>query len=179
MYELWIYFEILNYFKNQKAVRILLSLKNDSGGFAGFELEILNKKLKFHFQDNRIGWTNEESKPDFTIELDGEIPVIMDPKNYSTTQTGDAIHKMLGYMINLGKFNPQLGILFFPYSIDRNKIDDNNYKPIEESTDSVFGRKLTFSTIIMNPTKPEEMQENLKNIYEHVYKIVQTKISQK
>ena len=82
-------------------------------------------------------------------------------------------------MINLSKFNPQLRILFFPYSIDRNKIDDNNYKPIEETTDSVIGRKLTFSTINMNPTKPEDMQENLKNIYEHVYKIVQTKISQK
>ena len=179
MYELWIYFEILNYFKNQKAVRILSSLKHTDGGFGGFELEILNKQLKFIYQADRTGWTHEKSTPDFTIEMDGEIPVIMDPKNYSTTQTGDAIHKMLGYMINLGKFNPQLGILFFPYSIDRNKIDDDNYKPIEESSDTVFGRKLTFSTIILNPTKPEEMQENLKNIYEHVYKIVQTKISQK
>ena len=132
--------------------------------------------MKFNFQDNRIGWTNEESIPDFTIEIDEEIPVIMDPKNYSTTQTGDAIHKMLGYMVNLGKFNPSLGILFFPYSIDRNKIDDDNYNPIEESTDSVFGRKLTFSTIIINPTKPEEMEKNLKYIYECIYGIVQSKI---
>jgi len=123
----------------------------------------------------------KKSKPDFVIEIDGEVPMIMDPKNYSTTQAGDAFHKMLGYMINLGKFNPSVGILFFPYGIKRNKIDEDGdeYNPIEESTDTVFGRKLTFSTIILNPTKPEEMQKNLKNIYEHVYKIVQTKISQK
>jgi len=181
MYELWIYFEIVNYFKNQKDVKILSSLKHTDGGFAGFELEILNKKLKFKFQYDKLGWINEKSKPDFVIEIDGEVPMIMDPKNYSTTQAGDAFHKMLGYMVNLGKFNPSVGILFFPYAINRNKIDEEGegYNPIEESTDTVFGRKLTFSTIILNPTKPEEMEQNLKNIYEHVYNIVQDKIKSK
>ena len=181
MYELWIYFEILNYFKNQNDVRILSSLKNDSGGFAGFEIELLGKKLKFNFQDNRIGWTNEVSTPDFTIEMDDEeIPIIMDPKNYSTTQVGDAFHKMLGYMVNLGQFNPDkfktsLGILFFPYDITRNEISKENYQSIKESTGVVFGKKMIFSTIILNPTKPEEMTESLKNIYDNVCNIIQTK----
>jgi hypothetical protein len=184
MYELWIYFEILNYFKNQNDVKILSSMKNSSGGFAGFEIEMLGKKLKFKFQDDRTGWTGEKSTPDFTIEMDGEIPIIMDPKNYSTTQTGDAFHKMLGYMVNLGKFNPNklqpsLGILFFPYGIDRNEDENGNYQPIKESTDTVFGKKMTFSTIILNPTKPEEMKENLKNVYENVCEIVRSKIRQK
>ena len=184
MYELWIYFEILNYFKNQNNVRILSSLKTDSGGFTGFEIEFLGKKLKFNYQDNRIGWTGVKSTPDFTIEMDGEIPIIMDPKNYSTTQTGDTFYKMLGYMLNLGKLNPNksktsLGILFFPYNIYRNQDSTGKPQPIKESTDMVFGKKMIFSTIILNPTKPEEMIENLKNVYDNVCDIVQTKTRQK
>jgi len=100
----------------------------------------------------------------------------MDPKNYSTTQTGDAIHKMLGYMVNLGKFNSEIGILFFPYSIERNENDDGTYRPAVESTDVVYGKQLSFSTLILNPTKPDELKENLKIVFDHVYDVILRKI---
>jgi len=177
MYELWIFFEMVNYFREQKNVKVLSILKNSQKGFAGFELEIERKLVKLNFQDERTGWTNELSIPDFTVEIDEEIPIIMDPKNYSSTQTGDAIHKMLGYMLNLGKFNTEIGILFFPYSIDRNKIDDKKYRPAAESTDFVFGKQLSFSTLILNPTKPDELRENLGIVFDHVYDVVLKKIN--
>jgi len=176
MYELWIIFEMLNYFQIQKGVKVVSQLENSAGKFAGFELEIENKRIQLNYQDERTGWTSEISRPDFTIQIDDEIPIIMDPKNYSTSQVGDAIHKMLGYLMNLAKFNATTGILFFPRPIGRHKIDEKRYHPYVQSEDILHGKKFSFTTLILNPTRPDELKTNLSIVFDHVYDIVLKRI---
>ncbi len=178
MYELWIFFEMLNYFKEQKNVKVLSSLKNTKKEFAGFELEIENKSVKLKYQDYKTGWANVDSNPDITLEIEGKVPIIMDPKNYSGGQTV-AINKMLAYLLNLGNFGSSIGILFFPYGIGRNRIDDTKYKPYVDTTDTVFGKKMTLSTIVLNPSKPQEVRENMGVVFDYVYDVILNEISKK
>ena len=178
MYELWIFFEMSNYFKEQKNVKVLSSLKNTKNNFAGFELEIENKKVNLRYQYEEVGWTEIKSNPDIVLEIDGKIPIIMDPKNYTREQSV-AINKMLAYLLNLGKSGATIGILFFPYGIERTKINETDYKSVVNTTDSVFGRTLSLSTIVLNPTKPQEVRKNMGVVFGYVYETILSEIKSK
>ena len=177
MYELWIFFEMLNYFKEQKSVKVLTPLKNTKNGFAGFELEIKSKKVKLKYQYEKTGWAGVLSNPDIILEIEGQVPIIMDPKNYSGDQSV-AINKMLAYLLNLANFGARVGILFFPYGIGTNKIDNTKYEPYVDSTDTVLGKKMTLSTIVLNPSKPQEVKDNMKVIFDYVYETILKEIQE-
>jgi hypothetical protein len=61
------------------------------------------------YKKEEYGWALN-SKPDFSVEVNGELKIIMDAKNW-LAQHNEAKYKMLGYLNNL---DATTGILFFP-----------------------------------------------------------------
>jgi hypothetical protein len=170
MYELWIIFEILDYMVEKKQVKFLKTLYRNENAFAGFQLRLDNTVFNLIYQYRTKGWSQEESEPDFVIQVEGreEIPIIMDPKNWSAEQVGDAYHKMLGYLLNLSKHHTEVGILFFPHLKTRHRRDGKEPAPYVESVEEVYGQKITFTTMFMNPKETKYLLINLEKVYDYI-----------
>lgn len=175
MYELWIIFEIVTFLVEKKNVQFLSILERGEGKFAGFQLKTNDVVFNLNYQSKKVGWTGQESEPDFNIEIAGReketIPIVMDPKNWSSSQSGEAIHKMLGYLLNLSQFSAEVGILFFSHPIGRH-IQGNVTLPCVPSTQNVNGKLLTFVTMIVNPNDPENLESNLNMFYENLVSVL-------
>jgi hypothetical protein len=170
MYELWIIFEILNYLVEEKQVKLLKTLHRGVDRFAGFQLQLDNIVFNLIYQYKTRGWSQEESEPDFVIQIEGkeDIPIIMDPKNWSAEQVGDAYHKMLGYLLNLSKYHAEIGILFFPHAKSRHRGDGKEPLSYVESVEEIHGQKITFTTMLVNPKEPKHLLINLEKVYEYI-----------
>src|SRR5487761_433347 len=76
-------------------------------------MNISGKNLTIYHQKT-YNYPNESwalaSEPDFTVEVDGELKVVMDAKNWREKNQGEAMYKMLGYLNNL---DANRGVLFF------------------------------------------------------------------
>jgi len=172
MYELWIIFEMVTYLEKQGIVFIQPLEKN--GNFAGFKLKLEDVVFNLNFQSRHSGWTEHISEPDFTIQIEdtGEMPIVMDPKNWSTSQTGEAIHKMLGYLMNLSQFNPQIGILFFSQAREKHLRDGETTLPFVEKTEQIHGKDVTFTTMFVNPNESESLEINLNKVFFYIQSLV-------
>jgi hypothetical protein len=115
MFELWVMFEFLNYLESSRGASIDSSMFNTSSSFVVI-LEGIKFTWYYEKEGGYTGWASY-GEPDFTIEVDGKLEVILDAKNWAH-QKDEAIYKMLGY---LGNYDCTLGILFFPnpISLDR------------------------------------------------------------
>lgn len=177
MYELWIIFEIVTFLVEKKNVQFLSVLERGEGKFAGFQLKMDGVIFNLNYQSKKTGWTGEASEPDFNIEIVGtekeKIPIVMDPKNWSSSQSGEAIHKMLGYLLNLSQFDAKVGILFFSHPIGRH-IQGKVTLPCVPSTQNVNGKLLTFVTMIVNPNNLENLESNMNIVYEHLKTVTST-----
>lgn len=175
MYELWIIFEMVTFFVEKKNVQFLSVIERGEGVFAGFRLKMNDIEFALNYQSKKIGWTGHESEPDFNIGITEngkeKIPIVMDPKNYSSSQTGEAVHKMLGYLLNLSQFEAHVGILFFSHAIGKHK-EGNMVIPCIQNTQKVAGKPLTFVTMVVNPNNPENLESNLDIVYEHLEKVL-------
>lgn len=169
MYELWIIFEIVTFLVEKKKVQFIKILERDNGNFAGFQLKLNDTIFNLSYQSTKTGWSGHESNPDFTIEIEGtnRIPIIMDPKNYSVDNTGDAGHKMLGYLLNLSQYGAEVGILFFPRALGKHGVE-NRILPYVKKTSEINGKSFTYITMIANPNDPDMMESNFDVIYEHL-----------
>ena len=105
MYELWILFEILNFFKEKKFTINILKFPRE------FEIEKSSKKFTFYYEKWYKGWSSVGAHPDFTVEIEGKLIAVLDAKNWLIDDKKKAIYKMLGYINNL---DVSTGILFFP-----------------------------------------------------------------
>lgn len=120
MFELWILFEFLDfldlhlYAKVTKIPTLSQPFKNQ----LHFKIQYQNYEFDLCYQKKYCGWIRE-SEPDYTIEANEKIIAIMDAKNWSNRKD-EAIYKMLGYLNNL---DGDLGVLFFPNSIDVDKFE--------------------------------------------------------
>ena len=172
MYELWIIFELVTYLEKQGVV-FLKAIEKD-GNFAGFRLKINDVVFKLNYQGRHSGWTEYVSEPDFTIQIEGtdEMPIVMDPKNWSTSQTGEAIHKMLGYLMNLSQYNASIGILFFSQAREKHMVEGQEPIPCVEKTEQVHGKDVTFATMFVNPNETESLEGNLQKVYEYIQSVI-------
>lgn len=105
MYELWILFEMLDFFRSQGAIVTISRFPRE------FSIVTDNSKCTLFYEKKYEGWSSVGALPDFTIEVAGEVRVVMDAKNWLLEDKKKAIYKMLGYMNNL---DTRLGVLFFP-----------------------------------------------------------------
>ncbi|WP_148680798.1 hypothetical protein [Candidatus Nitrososphaera gargensis] len=106
MFEVWILFEFLDFLRNKGAVIDSSSFRKDKGFsivFDGIEFRLFYEK-----EGGYLGWASN-AFPDFTIEVNGHLKVVMDAKNW-LQQKDEAVYKMLGYLDNL---DCELGVLFF------------------------------------------------------------------
>jgi len=172
MYELWIIFEMVTYFEKQGIVFINALEKN--GNFAGFKLKLENVVFNLNFQGRHSGWTEYVSEPDFTIEIEdsGEMPIVMDPKNWSTSQTGEAIHKMLGYLMNLSQHKARVGILFFSQAREKHLVEGQEPLPFVEKIEQIHGKDVTFTTMFVNPNETKSLETNLNKVFEYLQLVV-------
>ena len=166
MYELWIIFEIMAYLQ-KNGMQLITILENDKKKFAGFKIRSNDVIFRLNYQGRYDGWTEYESNPDFTVQIEGtnSIPIIMDPKNWAKAQAGEAIHKMLGYLLNLSKLDASIGILFFSHATS--KLTKKSSSRADESH-KIHGREFTLSELHVNPTKPKHVEEGLEAVYEHI-----------
>ena len=115
IYEAWIFFEFIDFFK-ENGMLVELNLHRDSKPYY-FKFEYSGKIVTWYYErefkpTGEYAWVLQQ-KPDFTIMVDEKIIAIYDAKNYSEHQKpNQGMNKMLAYMTN---FNTKLGILFFPY----------------------------------------------------------------
>ncbi len=172
MYELWIIFELVTYLENQGI--LFLNALEKEGKFAGFRLKLYNVVFSLNFQGQHSGWTKYFSEPDFTIQIEGtnEMPIIMDPKNWSTSQTGEAIHKMLGYLMNLSQYNTRIGILFFSQAKGKHKVEGQEPLPFIEKTEQIHGKDVTFTTMSVNPNETESLKVNLGKVHNYIQSVI-------
>jgi hypothetical protein len=104
MFEIWILLEFLDCLRTTEGaiVRAITFPKI-------FEVSVSGVHFRLYYEKTYGGWA-AKALPDFSIEKDGELKVVMDAKNWLQSKV-DAIYKMLGYLNNL---DATIGILFFP-----------------------------------------------------------------
>ena len=105
MYELWILFELVDFVRNEGATISIMKFPTE------FKIEDGRNTYTIFYQKRYPGWSSVHAVPDFTIESDGAIKVILDAKNWLLDDKKEAIYKMLGYLNNL---DASFGVLFFP-----------------------------------------------------------------
>ena len=142
IYEYWILYEIANHLEHTKGFGVE---KKIEGRTLYFQITENGKKFKLRYQDELKGWKEKEkekakaksklfikSRPDFTIGsyIDAEERyIILDAKYHgSANSEGVVPHlKMLGYLMNLAKYGPRIGVLFFPaYAKSRDMKGEEN-----------------------------------------------------
>jgi len=169
MYELWIIFEMVSYFIESKDVQLVQVLKKDSK-FLGFQLKHDDLVFNINYQYEKKGWTGTESNPDFTVQIPGteKIPIVMDPKNWKSN-SGEAIHKMLGYLMNLNKFGASIGILFFSYAIGQHtQQGKENVRNIIEKPHEIHGKELMFTTMVANPNDLSDLPVIFDKVFDYI-----------
>jgi hypothetical protein len=117
MFELYVLLELLNYFAQRMKAEIKsFNVSNNREDFKRrFSIKTNNISFslfyeKWYYLKNNSTWSLN-SHPDFTVEVDGKVKVIMDAKNWMVEKVDEAEYKMLGYLNNQ---DGNIGILFFP-----------------------------------------------------------------
>ena len=123
MFELYVLLELLNYFtqKMNAQIKSFDTAKKRADFNRRFSIKVKDLSFdlfyeKWYYVKNNSTWSLD-SHPDFTVESDGEVKVIMDAKNWADERVDEAEYKMLGYLNNQ---DGNIGILFFPE--EKNKI---------------------------------------------------------
>jgi len=117
MFELYVLLELLNHFtRNMNAEILSFEVSENRSKFNRIFTIIVNNLSfnlfyeKWYYLKNKSTWSLD-SHPDFTVEVNGEVKVIMDAKNWVVERVDEAEYKMLGYLNNQ---DGNIGILFFP-----------------------------------------------------------------
>lgn len=188
IYELWVIFEMVTFLIEKRGVKFLTSMgrvKDDlkpfgefvgkeKPSFAGFKLQFENTAFYLIYQGKHRGWTGYESEPDFTIQLEGfnKIPIVMDPKNWSSIQTGEAVHKMLGYLLNLSEHDATTGILFFSHPLSMpNEKPDPSISHLEKIRKE-HEKTLSCYTMYLNPNKLEHIDANFEIVFQQIKRVL-------
>jgi hypothetical protein len=117
MFELYVLLELLNYFTQKLHAQIKsfdVSI-NRSKFNRKFTIKVKDLSFNLYYEkcyylENKSTWSLD-ANPDFTIEFNGEVKIIMDAKNWVIERVDEAEYKMLGYLNNQ---DGNIGILFFP-----------------------------------------------------------------
>jgi hypothetical protein len=104
MFEVWVLFEFLDYLTTYEGAVVTIESFPRR-----FTISIHGVVLTLFYEKKYTGWAIN-ARPDFSIERDSKLNVIMDAKNWLQPKL-EAIYKMLGYLNNL---DGTIGILFFP-----------------------------------------------------------------
>ena len=171
LYEMWILFEMVSFFK-LKGLQISLLEK---GKLSGFKIRILNTDIILRYQPKYLGWTGVQSKPDFTFEIGKDVTIIMDPKNWFTEDKGAAIHKMHGYLHSLYPNNASVGILFFPKPPESHK-KNGEIEPIIEKNHKIGNTNTTFLTFVLN-IADKNFNVNSKLIFDRIFEELKKRIT--
>lgn len=164
IYEAWIFFEILDYYsRKEKIIEIEIS---EEPYYFIFEQDKTKVKIIYDHKFSKgeaMAWA-VGSKPDFTVLVNDTIIATFDAKNYSKNSwlKSEAIHKILGYMVNL---DCGLGALFFPnFKTDVFEFPDGK--------ESFYHYELKVYHYQMKPVGNEDAlkikNETLKSLYEEI-----------
>ena len=151
MFELWILFEFLDYLQTYEGAAVIVSQFPNH-----FQISIGPTTIDFFYEKYYTGWA-ANANPDFSIEKDGELKIIMDAKNWSKLKY-EAIYKMLGYLNNL---DGTIGMLFFPNSLylDRTICHGTNLKHHKD--------QLLFNCVL-KPSKSSKTVNEKRNAFKQI-----------
>ena len=157
MFELWILFEFLDYLQVYEGASIWSPRFPSS-----FLISVQGVNMSLFYEKVYSGWA-VNAQPDFSIEVDSRLRVIMDAKNWMKPKH-EAIYKMLGYLNNL---DGAVGILFFPN--ESSLSDQRIYKGVNLQHHQ---NQFLFNCVI-KPTKSteaiSEKRQRLKQIVKMIF----------
>jgi len=104
MFEVWVLLEFLDYLRIYEGAVV-----NVERFPQRFLISAHGVDFTLFYEKEYSGWAIK-ARPDFSIEKEGELKILMDAKNWLQPKV-EAIYKMLGYLNNL---DGTIGILFFP-----------------------------------------------------------------
>ena len=166
IYEAWLFYEMLDYFDEHRLVSQKdLKNKKFTISFSGQKLVVYYEK--YYSQNENQAWATD-SNPDFTIEHNGKIIAVFDAKNYgkSSGNKGAAMHKMLGYMMNL---TTDYGALFFP------NFEDDEFTHTRKLPNNVE-LHLKLVHYKMTPQDSEEFIKEKKQVFDRIFEEITKRI---
>jgi hypothetical protein len=104
MFEVWVLFELLDYLATHEGAVVTIETFPRR-----FTVSARGVVFTIFYEKEYKGWAIN-ARPDFSLEKDGKLRIVMDAKNWLQPKF-EAIYKMLGYLNNL---DGTIGILFFP-----------------------------------------------------------------
>lgn len=104
MFEVWVLFELLDYLATHEGAIVTIETFPRR-----FTVSARGVVFTIFYEKEYKGWAIN-ARPDFSLEKDGKLRIVMDAKNWLQPKF-EAIYKMLGYLNNL---DGTIGILFFP-----------------------------------------------------------------
>ena len=162
MFEIWVLFELLDFLTlhlSAKITKMSYSLNH-------FKITLNDCKFDLFYQKKYSGWARE-SEPDYTIEVDGILKVIMDAKNWSDKKD-EAIYKMLGYINNL---DGNVGVLFFPNVRDINKFEHKGLDLKNHTNQSIINCIFPLS----GKDKIEQKKIQLEKLFKVIFAYIKEK----
>ena len=116
IYEAWIFFELLDFIESKKGYRCYLKFQKRESPEQEldryFYFYINNTKITIYYEKVYQKWADYKQKPDFTVEIDNDVTLVMDAKNYTGGESRAGVNSIIvGY---IGYFNAEEGMLFFP-----------------------------------------------------------------
>lgn len=156
MFEVWVLCEFLDYLAVQHGAVIRAITFPQS-----FQITIHRIELTLFYEKQYKGWALN-AYPDFTIEKEGSLKVVMDAKNWLESKS-DAMYKMLGYLNNL---DATLGILFYPNSHSLPK------EPIIFAEDLKNHKNQCLINFVIEPFSTQESVRNRQETFDSLHDII-------
>ena len=103
LYEIWIFFEFIDYLKYERRLPVKIKLQ---GKERSFEFKYSGNTISIHyekeFNDDTFTWAGKPN-PDFTVISNNSVIAVFDAKNYHRTSKlrPEATNKMLAYLAKL------------------------------------------------------------------------------
>ena len=191
MFELWVLFEMMYYIKKMPATQIKPFI--ESNNLKRFKFKINDHIFTLHYEkkydDVQIG---SEVTPDYTIEAnnrcccgnivntdldDDSIPIckcgnftpkvvlIMDAKNWDEGRRIDGVKIMVWYMVQMNRYQPKTGILFFSNYKKRKNDDayDEFWDPV-----TVNQENWKFINYLVSSSKETKYIEQLNLVFKQI-----------
>jgi hypothetical protein len=154
MFELWVLFEFLDYLQIYEGA--IIGIQRFPQQFA---ISVQGIELTLFYEKEYTGWAIN-ARPDYSVEKDGELKVIMDAKNWQELKY-EAVYKMLGYLNNL---DGTIGILFFP-----NESSLSDQRILRGPSLKYHQNQLLFNCVV----RPNSSQEAIREKHEALKQITE------
>lgn len=169
MYEIWIFFELLHYFKRFVDAKLVLNSEHQSIQFIAQYQNVELFYEKAFSENTEFAWVHDHT-PDFTILSNNQVLGVLDAKNYKNPEeTESPKNKILAYMTNL---STGFGGVIWPNSNNSEYIF-----PRSNGTDSTkYHDKLKLALYSLNPRAMMENTDTVDSAFDKIFTEIKNRL---